>query len=231
MVGKVFNRFTLGFGVGYVLGARAGRERYEQLARAWRSVIGSSTVQEAAERGRAMAADVGRSVGHEIQSRMERPETIQGVMTANPRTVKATATVREAATAMRDVDAGAMVVVDDTGGVVGILTDRDIIVRGIADGGDTQSMPVSAIATMDVTTLAPGDNVRDAVRLMRKQAIRRLPVVEGGRPVGIVSIGDLAIERDSDSALADISAAPPNTESRRTGATPAKVRTTSAAGG
>ena len=59
--------------------------------------------------------------------------------------------------------------------------------------------------------MSPDDPVDRAVQLMRERAIRRLPVVDRGKPVGIVSIGDLALDRDPDSALADISAAPPNT--------------------
>ena len=59
--------------------------------------------------------------------------------------------------------------------------------------------------------MSPTDSVEEAVRLMRTHAIRRLPVVEGGQPVGIVSLGDLAVERDPGSALGEISGAPPNT--------------------
>jgi CBS domain-containing protein len=62
----------------------------------------------------------------------------------------------------------------------------------------------------ELTTLTPEDTVDDAVRLMHEKSVRRLPVVEGGRPVGIGSLGDLAVEREPESALGDISAAPPN---------------------
>jgi predicted transcriptional regulator len=61
-----------------------------------------------------------------------------------------------------------------------------------------------------LTTLSPEDSVETAVRLMREHAVRRLPVVKGDRPVGIVTLGDLAIEEEGESALADVSAAPPN---------------------
>jgi CBS domain-containing protein len=113
---------------------------------------------------------------------------------------------------MKDVEAGAVIVTDDEGRVAGILTDRDVAVRVIGEGRGAKSTPVQDIATMDVTTVSPSDSARDAVQLMRDRAIRRLPVVENGRPVGIVSLGDLAVERDSDSVLASISAAPDNTE-------------------
>lgn len=92
--------------------------------------------------------------------------------------------------------------------LLGILTDRDIVVRGLAEG-KSPNAPASEIATTDLKTLAPDDDAAEAVRWMRKSSIRRLPVVEGGKPVGIESIGDLAVTRDPSSALADISGAEP----------------------
>ena len=71
--------------------------------------------------------------------------------------------------------------------------------------------PPADIASKELTTLPPDASVDDAVETMREKAVRRLPIVEGGKPVGIVSIGDLAIERDERSALAHISATTPNT--------------------
>ena len=90
------------------------------------------------------------------------------------------------------------------------MTDRDIVVRGIADGCDAQSTALIDICSRELTTVSPDDQVGTAVRLMRENAIRRLPVVARGRPVGIVTLGDLALEQDRGSALADVSAAPPN---------------------
>jgi signal-transduction protein with cAMP-binding, CBS, and nucleotidyltransferase domain len=139
-------------------------------------------------------------------------QTVGDVMTPNPRTVRASDPVVEAARAMQDVEAGAVIVTGDAGEVAGIVTDRDIAIRSIAEGRDPQTTPVRSIASMDVEMLAPTDRARDAVRRMRDMAIRRLPVVEEGPAVGIVSLGDLAVERDSDSVLAAISAAPDNTE-------------------
>ena len=69
---------------------------------------------------------------------------------------------------------------------------------------------IGDIASHDLAAVAPDDPVSRAVQIMREKAVRRLPVVENGKVVGIVSIGDLALDRDPDSALADISAAPPN---------------------
>ena len=135
--------------------------------------------------------------------------TIREVMTSDPITVSAGSTVMEAAQRMRDADVGPVIVMDDNG-VAGIVTDRDITVRTVADGRNPSDVRVEEICSRDLTTLSPDDSVEDAVRLMREKAVRRLPVVEGGQPVGIVSIGDLAVEQQPDSALADISQAPPN---------------------
>ena len=136
-------------------------------------------------------------------------QSIKEVMTADPRTVSSDATLEDAAREMQSDDIGAVLVEDD-GNVAGILTDRDIVVRAIAEGRDPSSTKVGDVATRDVTTLTPDSSVDDAIQIVREQNVRRIPVVEDGRPAGIVSIGDLAIERDTDSALADISQAPSN---------------------
>jgi CBS domain-containing protein len=136
-------------------------------------------------------------------------QSIREVMTPNPKTVPGDATLQDAAREMKQ-DIGA-VLVRDNGAVAGILTDRDIVVRAIAEGRDPSSTKVSDVATRDVKTLTPDSTVDEAIRIVREQNVRRIPVVdESGRPQGIVSIGDLAVERDRESALADISSAPPN---------------------
>ena len=137
-------------------------------------------------------------------------ERIGDVMTTNPQTLPESTTVREAAEAMRANDIGDVVVVDDNGKLSGILTDRDIVVRVVAEGRDPRATRIGDIASRDLTAVSPDDPVDRAVQLMRDKAIRRLPAVDKGKPVGIVSIGDLALDRDPGSALADISAAPPN---------------------
>jgi len=122
----------------------------------------------------------------------------------------ARASVQEAAKAMLDDDIGDVIVCDgDT--VCGIVTDRDITIRTVAHGKDPAATKLGEICSKDLTSLSLGDTVDDAVRLMREKAIRRIPVLDDGKPVGIVSIGDLAIDLDADSALADISKAPANT--------------------
>jgi len=137
-------------------------------------------------------------------------KTVGELMTRDPVMVEPDATVKEAARMMRDRDIGA-VLVADRGQLVGVLTDRDIVVRGIAEKGDPSSTKVMDIVSKEVETVKPNDSVDKAVKKMRSKAMRRIPVVdERGKPVGIVTIGDLAVDLDSKSALADISAAEPN---------------------
>jgi len=140
---------------------------------------------------------------------MAKHKTVQDVMTPDPITLPLSASLIDAAKTMRDVGIGDVVVVDGDE-VLGIVTDRDIVVRGIADGLEPQSTTLLDICSRELTTVSPEDHVGTAVRLMRENAIRRLPVVARGRPVGIVTLGDLAVEQDRGSALADVSAAPPN---------------------
>jgi signal-transduction protein with cAMP-binding, CBS, and nucleotidyltransferase domain len=118
------------------------------------------------------------------------------------------ASLREAAETMRMADAGTVLISDERDRLTGILTDRDIAIRAVAEGLDPFSTRVGDISSPYPETVSPGTSVREAVKLMRQLDIRRLPVTEGGRPVGIVSLGDLAILQDPASALADISAAP-----------------------
>jgi CBS domain-containing protein len=134
---------------------------------------------------------------------------IRDVMTPNPVTLPATSNLVDAAIAMRDFDVGVVIVLDN-GRVCGIATDRDIVVRAIANGIYPATAKLGEFCSRELTTISPSDSVEAAVHLMREKAIRRLPVVENGQAVGIVSLGDLATEQDPDSALADISAAPPN---------------------
>ena len=135
--------------------------------------------------------------------------TVNQVMTHDPRSVAPDDTLQQAARLMREVDTGALIVVEG-GEVTGIVTDRDIVVRAIADGSDPASTKVADVATTSTVTVTPDQSASDAAQLMRDNDIRRLVVVHDGRPAGIVSIGDLAIELDEGSALADLSSAPPN---------------------
>jgi CBS domain-containing protein len=135
--------------------------------------------------------------------------TVEEIMTRDLRTVDASDSVADAARVMNEADIGDVVVVSD-GQVRCIVTDRDIVVRAIAEGRDPQSTSVGDVCTSELETIEPSASIDDAVRRMRESDVRRLPVVKDGRPVGIVSLGDLAVEREPDSTLADISAASPD---------------------
>ena len=137
-------------------------------------------------------------------------QAIKDVMTPNPVCVDPHDSAADAARRMRDVDSGAILVAEG-GHLKGLLTDRDIVVRAIAEGRDPAQVEVREICSSDIQALRPDDDVDRAVSLMRERHVRRIPVVEeGDHPVGIVSIGDLALARDETSALADISGAPAN---------------------
>jgi CBS domain-containing protein len=135
---------------------------------------------------------------------------IRDIMTPSPYTIQPTASVMEAAHIMRKSDVGDVIVVEGKR-LFGILTDRDIVVRVLAEGKDPETTPVSDVCSRELTAVRATDSIGTTVRVMREKAIRRLPVVEeSGEVIGVVSLGDVAVERDPHSALADISAAPPN---------------------
>ena len=136
-------------------------------------------------------------------------QKLKDVMTPDPVTVPKTAPVTDAARVMKDRDIGDVIVRDD-GHVCGIVTDRDIVVRVLAEGRDPESTKVGEVCSDQPVTLPPDADVSEAVKVMREKALRRLPVTQDGKPVGIVSLGDLAIEQDPNSALADISEAAPS---------------------
>ncbi|GAB2886957.1 CBS domain-containing protein [Streptomyces deserti] len=132
-------------------------------------------------------------------------------MSPDATSVEPMTTVARAARLMREKDIGDVLVAYDCD-LFGVLTDRDIVLRGVAEGRDPEATSVGSLCTRPpVATLAPDDTTDHAVDLMRRYAVRRLPVVErGGCPVGMVSLGDLAATEDPHSALADISRAAPN---------------------
>jgi signal-transduction protein with cAMP-binding, CBS, and nucleotidyltransferase domain len=136
-------------------------------------------------------------------------QTVREVMTLKITSLPMSASVREAARAMRDANIGDVLVVKN-GNLCGIVTDRDLVVRAIAEGREPASTTLAEICSADLATVSPTDSIDHAVQLMRQQALRRLPVVENGHAIGIVSLGDLAQNRDPHSALGEISAAPPN---------------------
>lgn len=133
---------------------------------------------------------------------------LREVMTPNPTVCSPDTSVAQAAEMMRDQDIGDVLVQQD--GSLGIVTDRDIVTRAVAAGRDPKQVTLGDICTKDVQTVTPDTPVDDVIRMMSDKAVRRIPVVEDGQPIGIVALGDLAVERDRRSLLGDISAAPPN---------------------
>ncbi|MFD7401817.1 CBS domain-containing protein [Streptomyces sp. NPDC059866] len=136
---------------------------------------------------------------------------IRDVMSPGTASVEPMTTVARAARLMREQDIGDVLVAYDCD-LFGVLTDRDIAVRAVAEGLDPNTTTVGSLCTRPpVVTLAPDDTTDHAIELMRRHAVRRIPVVEhGGCPIGMISLGDLAASEDPHSALADISRAAPN---------------------
>lgn len=136
--------------------------------------------------------------------------TVSDVMTPEVIAVPDTATAVEAAVQMRLNDVGDVLVTND-GRVQGMVTDRDLVTRVLADGRAPEATTVAEVCSSDLVAVFPDMTIEEAVTLLRQHAVRRLPVVrEDSRAVGMVSIGDLAVSEDPESALADISAAEPD---------------------
>jgi CBS domain-containing protein len=119
-------------------------------------------------------------------------ESIRELMTANPRSLESGSTVMEAARLMRDQDAGLIPVVEGEK-LVGTVTDRDIAIRVVAEGRSAESVTVGEIASRELVTIDPQQDLGEALRLMARHQVRRLPVVEhDGTLVGIVAQADVA---------------------------------------
>lgn len=129
-------------------------------------------------------------------------------MTKDPVVCESTDTLTDAAKKMRDHDIGDVLVKLD--GSYGIVTDRDIVVRAVAKGLAPNEVSLGDVATRDLDAVTGDDDLEEVIERMVNDDIRRVPVIEDGTPVGILSLGDLAVMRDPDSVLADISAAPSN---------------------
>ena len=126
--------------------------------------------------------------------------SVRDVMTPNPQGVETTASVTDAARIMKEQDVGPVPILEG-GQLVGMLTDRDIAIRVVAEGRDPQSTTAGEIASRDLVTIDPQQNLDEALRLMAQHQVRRLPVVdEDGRLVGIVAQADVATEAPPDEA-------------------------------
>ena len=129
---------------------------------------------------------------------MTHHQSVRDLMTENPRSISGEQPVTEAAQIMRDEDAGLVPVVEGDR-LVGTLTDRDIAIRVVAEGKDPQSTTVREVASTDLVTVDPQQELSEALRLMAQHQVRRLPVVEeDGRLVGIVAQADVAKHADEE---------------------------------
>jgi CBS domain-containing protein len=120
-------------------------------------------------------------------------KSIREVMTSNPSSVEPSQSVADAARLMKQEDVGVTPVVEG-GRLVGTLTDRDIVVRVVAEGKDPQSVTVRDVASTDLVTVDPQQDLDQALRLMAQHQVRRLPVVEDGHLVGVLAQADVAQE-------------------------------------
>jgi CBS domain-containing protein len=193
------------FGAGYVAGMRVG----DKPVIAARDAVGRA-------RGRASSLTpelTGRATGA-MTSGSSRDGTIdvrdiRDVMTSAPETITVDDSLRDAASLMERAEIGS-VIVTDGGAIAGIVTDRDIALRGAGAGLDPSSASVRVAMTSAPITVSPTATVQEAVDVMRAHDVRRVPVVESDRPIGIVSLADVAMTPQARALLADISTAPPN---------------------
>ncbi len=128
---------------------------------------------------------------------------IRNVMTSPAIRISASEPVSVAARTLEHYNIGALPVCDEGGKLCGVVTDRDIVVRCLAGDRRPENTPIRQIMTGRVETVTPDTDAREAARLMGARQIRRLPVVENGRLLGMVSLGDLANSWQKCDALAD----------------------------
>ena len=126
-------------------------------------------------------------------------KTARDLMTSPAQCLAPEETLVDAARMLSKYDVGSMPVVDEDT-LVGVLTDRDIVIKGIAQGKDPAETPVSEIATADVVTVAPDDDAKSVAEVLTEHQIRRVPVVEEGKVLGVISQADVALELDNSTA-------------------------------
>ena len=201
----------LSFGAGYAAGVKIGMRPVD----ATRTLVAKARtdLSTATTRATEMREALARS---NVASRLRAPGTsvdvreVREVMTSSPETITLTSPIRQAAEVMERSDIGSVIVVANTGDVRGIVTDRDIALRVVAEARDPATTVVSDVMTPSPASIEPTAGVQEAVALMRQHDVRRLPVVEGGRAVGVVALADISTSSEAGALLEDLSAAPPN---------------------
>jgi CBS domain-containing protein len=134
---------------------------------------------------------------------------MRDIMSPAPISMAPGESVFAAAKAMKQYSIGTVLVLTD-GKLSGLVTDRDITVRVLAENRDPLTTRIGDICSSELAVLGPDDDLEQATRLVRERAVRRIPVLADGIPVGVVSIGDLALDEDATSAMSGVSSAPPN---------------------
>lgn len=133
---------------------------------------------------------------------------IKEIMTKDVKTVSEDCTVKEVAEHMKSLNVGSVPVCDKSNKLVGMVTDRDVVIRGLTSSSE-QNTPINQVMSTNPVSISPDTGVHEAARVMAKNQIRRLPVVENNEVVGIVSIGDLAVRdiyvNEAGDALSSIS--------------------------
>ena len=124
---------------------------------------------------------------------------VREIMTAEVTTAEPDTTLDDLAMMMRDEDVGSISILDD-GELAGIVTDRDIVIGCIAEGKDPSEVTAEDIMSADLETVDGNADVEEASQIMARRQVRRLPVVEGGEFIGMVSLGDIAVKEDTDKA-------------------------------
>ena len=180
---------AIAFGAGYGLGANR------------------DTVRKATTKARELAS---RTTGRGTVGSVTDIRQVSEVMTGSPETVSPDTTLADAAKRMRDGDIGDVLVAETQGALMGIVTDRDIAIRAIAADQNPNTTTLRSIMSRDITSVSPTDTIEEAKARMRAANVRRLPVLENGRLIGIVSLGDLSLATDTGPTLADISIASPD---------------------
>ena len=140
---------------------------------------------------------------------------VRDVMTPDPQCVTEKDNLREVARIMKDQDTGVVPVVDGGRKIIGLVTDRDIVVRCLAEGKNPLDAPVNEVMSKSVRKVQDDATVNEVIGMMKSSEVRRVPVVNRNNEiVGIVSMGDIAVEGDHKmkvgEAMSDISSAPPN---------------------
>jgi CBS domain-containing protein len=120
-------------------------------------------------------------------------KSVKDAMSSDVKTATPSQTLTDVAVLMKREDVGSVPVVDGER-LVGVVTDRDIVVRGIADGSSPNAVQVGDIASRDIVTVRPDDDLDEAMRLMAQHQVRRLPVVDDGQLVGVLAQADVALE-------------------------------------